>query len=245
MAQILGGGEAPERAPERTPAPLSKTAEPEGPRDDSSQSSLSRAESDEDLADSYPETPAEGDLLGQFVEREVQLKTQEALVEKLQKEVEKYRSSDINIEQFNKEKQELTRKLNEALFKLEKQSHEHREEILGFESFKTSHQGVVDELAQAKARIEELEEREGEDGGNKSGALLAAKMAEGMASVNNFSVSFYFFNSFLFYFLIFLVLTPRFFFFNNAGPNCHERKRDESHAGEVWLHGCDQGDRGP
>jgi len=134
---------------------------------------------------------------------------------------------------------------NEALFKLEKQSHEHREEILGFESFKTSHQGVVDELAQAKARIEELEEREGEDGGNKSGALLAAKMAEGMASVNNFSVSFYFFNSFLFYFLIFLVLTPRFFFFNNAGPNCHERKRDESHAGEVWLHGCDQGDRGP
>lgn len=98
--------EAGEKTPEKLSAPpLDRTpqkavvVEDDGTKDDSS----ARTESDEEeLDDSTPETPAEGDLLGQFVEREVMIKTQEALVEKLQKELGKFRSNEAMVEQFTK-----------------------------------------------------------------------------------------------------------------------------------------------
>jgi len=96
-----------EKTPDKlTPAKTApKLAPPEADqsKDDSSQSSMSRAESDEDIEDSSPQTPAEGDdLLGQIVEKELQLKTQEDMVAKLKEELAKYRSVEAASEEFAK-----------------------------------------------------------------------------------------------------------------------------------------------
>ena len=166
------GEKTPDKLTPAKAAPKLALPETDQSKDDSSQSSLSRAESDEDIEDSSPQTPAEGDdLLGQIVEKELLLKTQGDMVAKLKEELAKYRTVEAASEEFakvgtspflpfrslskpipcdNQEKMELTQKLNDALFRLEKQTHEHREEVMSFETFHATNQSLTVELNEAK-----------------------------------------------------------------------------------------------
>lgn len=143
----------------------------------------------EELDDvSTTEDTSESDhLLDQLMRKEIQIKTQEDLIEKLQNELENLRKSQAASEQFIRESKESSQKYNELLFKLEKQSHDIRELNIGFENIQQTNQSLSEELEASKRRVEELEALLQNQGVESKTDSFKAKMAEEMINVNNYS----------------------------------------------------------